>query len=187
MAQKNLSPRKMGVCVNCGHRNKITNPKCTTCGLPLRLKNLGEQSNYKQKSKSRRKRSGLSNISIAKGFLWIFLFPIMFSLYAFRKKSKYLYVISGLIWIFVIFSRNNVDTKQTAQNQAQTFKTLKITKSEQAFHNTPTRTFKPTIASLATSTPTIPKTNTPDTRETPKAIDQINTEPDNLTQTSSPP
>ena len=27
---------KMMICYNCGHRNLITNEKCTTCGVPLK-------------------------------------------------------------------------------------------------------------------------------------------------------
>lgn len=27
---------KMMICYNCGHRNLITNAKCTTCGMPLK-------------------------------------------------------------------------------------------------------------------------------------------------------
>lgn len=27
---------KMMICYNCGHRNLITNAKCTTCGVPLK-------------------------------------------------------------------------------------------------------------------------------------------------------
>lgn len=27
---------KMMICYHCGHRNLITNPKCTTCGKPLK-------------------------------------------------------------------------------------------------------------------------------------------------------
>lgn len=34
---------KMMICYNCGHRNLITNPKCTTCGVPLKTVKLKNQ------------------------------------------------------------------------------------------------------------------------------------------------
>ncbi len=102
------------LCPRCKGQNHPQAKWCQFCGLqfdfspqPQPSKNEIPSDNLSsivKPEEKRKKKSGCITI-----LLWVFFFPIMFSIFAYRKKKTYLYIIATAIWLVygIGFTANN--------------------------------------------------------------------------------